>query len=91
MVRLIKYWNVNNGRVYSSYDLENHIINQNYMFCNNLKDYFYNAVEGLQTWGLSEYKVNKVSRLKDIVQKAKYYERNSMPISAEEDIRKIIP
>ena len=53
LVRLLKYWNVLNGKVYSSYELEKYILDKNYWLCTNLKGYFYDAVEGIQTYGLS--------------------------------------
>ena len=91
LVRLMKYWNVNNGKVYSSYELEKYVIDKSFWLCSNLKEYFYSAVEGLETWNLAQYKKDKVNRLKEIVAKTKDYERNNMPISAESEIKKAIP
>ena len=87
----MKYWNVNNGKVYSSYELEKYVIDKSFWLCSNLKEYFYSAVEGLETWNLAQYKKDKVNRLKEIVAKTKDYERNNMPISAESEIKKAIP
>jgi predicted nucleotidyltransferase len=91
LVRLMKYWNVNNGKVYSSYELEKYVIDKSFWLCSNLKEYFYSAVEGLDTWNLAQYKKDKVNRLKEIVTKTKYYEQNNMKISAESEIKKAIP
>jgi hypothetical protein len=91
LVRLIKYWNVNNGKVYSSYELEKYIIEKSYWLCSNLKEYFYVAVEGLYSWNLPQYKADKVNRLKDIIAKTKEYERDDMPYTAESEIKKAIP
>lgn len=91
LVRLMKYWNVNNGKVYTSYDLERYIIDKTYFWCDNLKDYFYSAVEGLSTWNLPNYKETKVNRLKEIIAKTKEYESNGMPISAESEVKMAIP
>lgn len=91
LVRLMKYWNVNNGKVYSSYELEKYIIDKSYWLCSNLKEYFYDTAEGLQTWNLPQYKKDKVDRLKEIIAKTKQYERDGMPYTAESEIKKAIP
>lgn len=91
LVRLMKYWNVNNGKVYTSYDLEKYIIDKTHFWCDNLRDYFYSAVEGLSTCNLPNYKETKVNRLKEIIAKTKEYESNGMTISAESEIKKAIP
>jgi len=91
LVRILKYWNVINGKIYSSYALEKYIIDKTYFWCDNLKDYFYAAGEGLSAWGLPSYKQTKVDKLKQIIAKTKNYEADNMPISAESEIKKAIP
>lgn len=91
LVRLMKYWNVNNNKVYSSYELEKYIIDQSYWLSSNIKEYFYSVVESLGIWNLPDYKKNKVNRLKEIVAKTKKYENDDMPFSAESEIKKAIP
>ncbi len=90
LILLMKYWNVNNGKVYSSYELERFIIDRWYFYCYNLKDYFYSVVSGLSTYNLPDYKVTKVNRLKSVVEKTKEYEDDDMPYSAETEIKKEI-
>jgi hypothetical protein len=88
LVRLLKYWNVLNGKVYSSYELEKYILDKNYWLCTNLKDYFYDAVEGIQTYGLSYSNQSKVNKLKDIVKETKENERQGWNYLAEDEIKK---
>lgn len=88
LVRLLKYWNVLNYKVYSSYELEKYVIDKYFFFCTNLKDYFFQAVEGLPTFGLPEYKKNKVERLKNIVKETKENERQGWNTLAEIEIKK---
>lgn len=90
LVQLLKYWNVKNGKIYSSYELERYVIDKWFFSCSNLKDYFYYAVEGLPTYGKSIYNTSKVTRLKGIVAQAKQYELNGMPTTAELEIKKEI-
>ena len=63
LVRLLKYWNVKNGKMYSSFDLEKYVIDKYFFYCSNLKEYFFQAVEGLNTYGLPYYKESKVNAL----------------------------
>lgn len=91
LVRILKYWNVNNGKVYSSYELEKSIIDFSYWFCSNIKDYFYSAVSSLSTSGLPDYKKTKVENLKETVNKVKEYENDDMPATAESELKKVIP
>lgn len=89
LVRLLKYWNVRNGKVYSSYELEKYIIDKHFFFCSNLRDYFYHAVEGLPIYGLPYYKETKVNTLKRLVVETKRYEQNNWSALAEAEIKKI--
>jgi len=91
LVRLLKYWNVKNGKIYSSYELEKYVIDKSFWFCENLKEYFFSAVDGLNTWNIPEYKLTKINRLKEIVSKTREYESENRPISAEIEIKKAIP
>ena len=90
LIQILKYWNVRNGKVYSSYEIERYVLDKWFYGCSNLKDYFYSAVEGLSTYNLSIYKSPKVNRLKRVVQQTKDYERNGYPITAENEIKKEI-
>ena len=75
LIRLLKYWNVRNAKVYSSFNLENYIAGKAFYFCSSLEDYFYDAVNGLPTTMLPQYKIDKVKRLQENVAgiKADYY------------------
>jgi hypothetical protein len=89
IVRLLKYWNALNGKVYSSYALERRIIDTNYWFCSNLKDYFYEAVNNLSTYGLSIYNTGKVDSLKSQCKSIQKLETDGYPITAENEMAKI--
>lgn len=88
LVRLLKYWNVINGKVYTSYDLEKYVIDKSFWLCSNLKEYFFSAVEGLPTYSLSNNKQAKVERLKNIVKETKENELQGWNYLAEEEINK---
>lgn len=90
LVQLLKYWNVKNDKVYSSYELERYVLDKWFFYCTNLKDYFYSAVEGLSTSNLPSYKSSKITTLKQIVANTKKYEADNMPVTAEAEIKKAI-
>ena len=65
LIRLLKYWNVRNDMVYSSFDLEDHIAGRVFYLCTSLEDYFFDAISGLPTYTLPQYKRDKVKKLQD--------------------------
>lgn len=92
MIRLLKYWNSNNGYIYESYSLEQKMANMNFSyFCNNTKDYLFSAIDSFSTWDLPEYKRQKVERAKQIVSNVRQYEQRGLPIAAEVEIKKLLP
>ncbi len=68
LIRILKYWNVRNDRVYSSYELETFIGNMTFLGCNMMEDYFYYAVRNLPTYSLPQYKCDKVVSFKEKVE-----------------------
>lgn len=91
-VRLMKYWNRLNGAHLASYELEKHIVNTYYWGSPTLKDLVYQAVDNLPynyTYS-KEYRA-KVEKAKLLVNKAREYERNNMPVSAKAEIQKLFP
>jgi len=98
LVRLMKYWNAQNGYVYASYDLEKSVAGRTYwglggMFTPAvLEDYFYDYVDSMSVgWGESQNKRDRVTRLKDTVREAKLYHELGHEESAEAKIRRVLP
>ena len=92
LVRLIKYWNAQQGHPFSSYELEKHIVDKFFFLCSTQKDYFYSFWSGFNcSWDTAQYIKDKVERAKSYATQAKSYEQSGMPISAENEIKKIIP
>ncbi|MEI1373670.1 hypothetical protein PQG02_14880 [Nostoc sp. UHCC 0926] len=91
MIRLLKYWNANNGYIYESYSLEQKMANMSFYFCNNLKDYLFLAIDSFSTGDLPNYKGQKVERAKQIVNNVRQYEQLRLPFSAEAEIQKLFP
>lgn len=92
LVRLIKYWNASQGHPYNSFSLERYIVNQSYWFCSSLNEYFYSFWSNFDySYETAQYVKDKVDRAKKYAAKAKEYEEDNMPISAESEIEKIVP
>ena len=92
LVRLVKYWNAKQSHPFASFDLEQYIVNQYYGSCVSLKDYFYSFWEGFScTYVTAQDIKDKVERAKKYAAKAKQYEVDNMPVSAEPEIKKIVP
>ncbi|MBL1176813.1 SMODS domain-containing nucleotidyltransferase [Pantanalinema sp. GBBB05] len=92
LVRLIKYWNTRKGHPFTSFSLEQYIVNQSFWGCLTLKDYFYEFWAGFScTYDTAQYIKNMVDNAKYYARKAKEYEDSDMPASAELEIRKIVP
>jgi len=91
LIRLVKYWNAANDRVFTSYELEQLLISNIYIYCFSLKDYLFKAFENFNPYSFPEYKKNKIERAQRVIAKVKEYEQSDMPYSAEEEIKNILP
>lgn len=67
IIKLLKFWNQNNGYVFNSYDLENIILNLNVKFDQNIKIYFFSIVTNLPNNGVGKEKIKELNKLKNKV------------------------
>jgi hypothetical protein len=91
LVRLIKYWNAQVDYPFTSYYLEQRVINSYFWSCSSLKDYFYSFWDQFST--SFQYNVNtnsKIRRAREIVKKARQLEVEGFPALAEHEIKKLI-
>ena len=90
LVRVLKLWNVNNGRIYSSFFLEQSLA-QLPIWGNNLEEHLYYAVKWLPTYGLTESGKHKVSSLQEQVEIAKHFHDQGDESAAEAIITRLFP
>ncbi|WP_229672043.1 SMODS domain-containing nucleotidyltransferase [Shewanella carassii] len=91
-IRLLKFWNAQAGYVFDSYSLEQWAAARYYFLCTTVKDYLFSMIEGLNLdWDAAQWRKDKLNRAKKIVADTKEYEANSMPYTAEDEIKKLIP
>lgn len=92
VIRLIKYWNTSNGKIFTSYELEKHIISSYFGYFNtSLKEYFYDAVNSLIvdcSW--PQYKIDKLTSFKQSVAEIMSDDNNNYVCIAESNIEKLL-
>lgn len=92
LVRLVKYWNALKGHPFASFSIEQYIVG---MYCGSgsaLRNYFYDFWSTLTcTYDTAQYIKDMVNSAKEHARKAKELEDKDMPISAESEIKKIVP
>ena len=92
LIRLLKYWNTRKGHPFTSFSLEQYVVDNFFYSCNTLRDYFYQLWSGFNyDYNTAQYIKDMVDSAKEHARKAKEYEDDDMPISAESEIKKIVP
>lgn len=92
LIRLLKYWNAQSGYVYSSYEFEHWIAGRVFGGLSSVRDYLFATVPDLpEPWGAAQWRLDKIRRAKEIVRQTRWYESQSMPSTAEKEIKKLIP
>lgn len=92
VIRLIKYWNVRSGKILTSFRIEEYVISQTYLGCNNLADFFFYAVRYLSMCEpLPEYKRQRLNSFMNIVSTAENYKRLGYEPTAEQILRTLLP
>lgn len=91
-IRLLKYWNAKNGYVFDSYSLEKYAVGLSYYGVVNLRDYLFTLLDNLAVgYFEAQWRKDRIERAKEIVASVRNYEKNDMPVSAELEVKKLIP
>lgn len=88
-IRLFKYWNAQSGYPFQSFVAEKWITDQWFWGCNNQKDYLYEIFDKLAANASVKWVNDEVSRAKNIIAKVRENERNDLPASAEQEIKRL--
>lgn len=92
LVRLAKYWNAWKNHPFTSFSLEQYIVSKYFGGCVALKDYFYDFWSGFSVSSdIAQDTKDIVESTKLHAAKAKQYEDSGMPVTAELEIKKIVP
>lgn len=92
VIRLIKYWNVLNDKIMTSFRIEEYVINHVFVRCNDLADYFLEAARFLsQVEALSDYKRQKLYGFTSKIEQAIKWRNLWNDASVEVILRKLLP
>jgi len=91
-IRLLKYWNAQNGYIYDSFSLERWVITLSFYTAINLRDYLFTIFDNLTlNYDQAQWRKDKLARAKAIIAEVRRLESENMPYSAESEIKKLIP
>lgn len=89
-IRLFKYWNATAGFPFKSFEMEKWVCGLSFWFLSNQKDYFLAIIENLNTSSsYSQWVNNEITRAKAIVANVRQYENDGMPVTAENEMKKL--
>lgn len=89
-IRLFKYWNATAGFPFQSFEMEQWVCGLSFWFLSNQKDYFLTIIENLNTSSsYSQWVNNEIARAKAIVANVRQYEKDDMPVTAENEMKKL--
>ncbi len=89
-IRLFKYWNATAGFPFQSFEMEKWVCGLSFWFLSNQKDYFLTIIENLNTSSsYSQWVNNEITRAKAIVANVRQYEKDDMPVTAENEMKKL--
>lgn len=89
-IRLFKYWNATAGFPFQSFEMEKWVCGLSFWFLSNQKDYFLAVIENLNTSSsYSQWVNNEITRARTIVANVRQYERDDMPVAAENETKKL--
>lgn len=92
VIRLIKYWNVLNGKIMTSFRIEEYIISHVFFGCHDLADYFFDAVRNLtMVEPISDDKRKKLESFMSFMTMAKKYKDLKDDKPAENIIKLLLP
>lgn len=92
-IRVVKYWNALNDYVYDSFELEKNLVEHWFSNCNNTKEYFYECVDCITSygWSISSYKKRKLDLLNEKKSYIQFMENANALDEAEKELDNLIP
>lgn len=91
VIRLAKIWNAANGYPFNSYVFEKQIVENFYWLCSNQRDYLFSVFDSMAVPYDTQWRREAVERAKRIVTEVRRLEADSMPLTAEGEVKKLIP
>lgn len=90
-IRLFKYWNTTARFPFrSSFEMEKWVCSLSFWFQANQKDYFFTVIDNMNTSSSYTQRANdEITRAKTIVANVRQYEKDEMPVTAKNEIKKL--
>lgn len=89
-IRLFKYWNAKSGFPFDSFTMEKWVCGRSFWWLTNQKEYFFAIIDNLSTSSsYSQWVNSEITRAKNIVSRVKQHKKENMPVTAENEIRKM--
>ncbi len=92
LIRLLKYWNVKNGKILTSFKIEQYVSSHVFYGCSNLEDYFLEGANWLSmAQAMTEDQRKKVKTLQLALSEIQRYKQNGQEALAVLQLRSILP
>jgi hypothetical protein len=91
-IRLAKIWNADRGYPFASYPMERQAAGFSYSGCeDNVMSHFFRLMDNLALpSGSAQWKVDRLTRAREIIGNTRYYLKNGYDSSAETEVKKLI-
>ncbi len=90
LIKLIKYFNTLQGKPFDSFSIEKFAVSSSYP-CENLRDYFFEFIDDLDTFDKSEPQLKFISELKERRENLLALEKRNLTDYIELELQKFIP
>lgn len=92
LIRLLKYWNVKNGKILTSYKIEQYVSSHVFFGCKNMEEYFMEGASWLSmAQPLTEDKRKKVKALQLALSEIKRFKQNGQEGLAVLQLKSVLP
>lgn len=92
LIRLLKYWNVTNGKILTSYKIEQYVSSHVFRGCCNIEDYFMEGASWLSmAQPLTDVKRQKVRALQLALSEIRRLKQNGQEALAVLQLRSVLP
>lgn len=90
-IRLLKFWNAENGFVFESFSLEKWVVDQSYWFETTQRDFLFSTFDKMPIPTSAQWRKDRVDRAKRLVGSTRELEKDGYPYLAESEVQKLIP
>jgi hypothetical protein len=91
LLRIMRYWNVLNKKVFDSYDLERVLLEREYLYCENLMQYFYSACGAINGMAKTEQQKKLAATLTERKRRLKVLVDGKLPEYIEPELSSFLP